>query len=85
MEWQLLSAYTRGKVKLNYRDLKLTEHVLKVLERIVEELIRDLVHIDDMQFGFIPGRGTTDAIFILRQMQEKYIEKNRNLFLAFVI
>lgn len=68
----------------NYRGLKLTEHVLKVLERIVEELIRNIVHIDDMQFGFIPGRGTIDAIFILRQMQEKYLEKNRNLFLAFV-
>ena len=50
----------------NYRGLKLTEHVLKVVERIFEVIIHDVVNVDDMQFGFLPGRGTTDAIFILR-------------------
>ena len=43
----------------NYRGLKLTEQVLKVLERIVDGVIRQLVSIDDSQFGFVPGRGTT--------------------------
>ena len=57
----------------NYRGLKLIEHSLKVLERIIEVLIRDIVDIDAMQFGFRPGKGTTDAIFILRQLQEKYL------------
>ena len=28
------------------------------------------VKIDDMHFGFIPGRGTSDAIFLVRQLQE---------------
>ena len=37
-----------------------------------------------MQFGFMPGRGTTDAIFIVRQLQEKFLEKNRNLYFAFI-
>ena len=68
----------------NYCGLKLTEHVLKVVERIIEVIIRDIVNIDEMQFGFMPGRGTTDAIFILRQIQEKYINKNHNLYFAFV-
>ena len=53
----------------NYRGLKLTEQVMKVLERIVDSLIRQLVSIDDSQFGFIPGRGTIDAIFVVRQLQ----------------
>ena len=57
----------------NYRGLKLTEHVLKVVERIIEVVIRDVANVDDMQFRFMPGRGTTDTIFILRQIQEKYI------------
>ncbi|XP_056006898.1 uncharacterized protein LOC130050697 [Ostrea edulis] len=68
----------------NYRGLKLTEQVIKVLERIVESLIRQLVTIDDSQFGFGPGRGTTDAIFVVRQLQEKYLVVNKRLYMAFV-
>ena len=43
-----------------------------------------------MQFAFVPGRGTTDAIFIIRQLQEKFLsrkdlnDKNLTLFFAFV-
>ena len=40
--------------------------------------------IDSMQFGFLNGRGTTDAIFIVRQLQEKYLAKNRDLWMAFI-
>ena len=57
----------------NYRGLKLTEQVMKVLERIVDGLIRQVVSTDNSQFGFVPGRGTTDAIFVVRQLQEKYL------------
>ena len=63
----------------NYRSLKLTEQTMKVLERIVDGLIRHLVSIDDSQFGFIPGRGTTDAIFVVSQQQEKYLAANKRL------
>jgi len=37
-----------------------------------------------MQFGFIPGKGTTDTIFTVRQMQEKYGYKRKKLYFAFV-
>ena len=68
----------------NYRGLKLTEQVMKVLERIVDGLIRQLVSIDDSQFGFVPGRGTTDPIFVVRQLQEKHLAANKRLYMAFV-
>ena len=64
----------------NYRGLKLTEQVMKVLERIVDGLIRQVVSIDDNQFGFVPGRGTTDAIFVVRQLQKKYLAANKRLY-----
>ena len=57
---------------------------MKVVERVVERLVRERVHIDDMQFGFMPGRGTTDAIFLVRQLQEKYLGKKKNLYFAFI-
>ena len=68
----------------NYRGLKLTEQAMKILERIVDGLIRQVVSIDDTQFGFVPGRGTTDAIFVVRQLQEKYLAVNKRLYMAFV-
>ena len=39
----------------NYRGLKLTEHVMKVMERIVDGMIREMIAIDEMQFAFVPG------------------------------
>ena len=32
----------------------------------------------------MPGRGTTDAIFTARQLQEKYLGKKKDLYFAFV-
>ena len=54
----------------NYHGLKLTEQVMKILETTVDDLIRQLVSIDNSQFGFVPGRGTTDKIFVVKQLQE---------------
>lgn len=51
-----------------------------MLKKVVEQIV---VNVDDMQFGFVPGCYTTDAIFILRQIQEKYIRQNHNLYFAF--
>ena len=68
----------------NYRGLKLIEQVVKVLERVVEGLIRQRVEIDEMQCGFMSGRGTTDAIFIVCQLQEKHLAANKPLYMAFI-
>ena len=68
----------------NYRGLKLIEQVMKVLERVVEGLIRQRVEIDEMQCGFMSGRGTTDAIFIVCQLQEKHSAANKPFYMTFV-
>ena len=78
--WGKGDALNRG----NYRGLKLIEQVMKVLERVVEGLVRQRVEIDEMQCGFMSGRGTTDAIFIVRQLQEKHLAANKPLYMAFV-
>ena len=58
--------------------------MVKFFERIIEQEIRKVNYISDMQFGFMPGKGTIDVIFIARQLQEKYLGKNKNLYFAFV-
>ena len=68
----------------NYRWFKLLEHMMKVSERVIEQNIRELADIDAMQFGFIPGKGSMDAIFIARQLQERYLEKKKKLSFASV-
>ena len=55
---------TKGdpRVCVSYRALKLLEQQMKVIERMLEKRIRCQVSIDNMQFGFKHGKGTTDAI-----------------------
>ena len=68
----------------SYRAIKLLEHALKIVELVLERRIRQQVKIDDMQFGFCEGKGTTDAIFILKQVQGKFQAKHKDLYYAFV-
>ena len=42
------------------------------------------MEVDDKQFGFLPGRGTTDTPSIVRKMQEEYREKDKKLYMCFV-
>jgi len=57
---------------------------MKVVERIFEDKIWQQVDVDDMQFGFMKGKGITDAIFIVREMQEKFRAKGKKLYFGFV-
>ena len=68
-----------------YRAITLLEHAMKVIERVLERRIGEKVKIDAMQIGFMPGKGTTDAIFTIRQMQQKYGCKRKKLYFAFCI
>ena len=57
---------------------------MKILDRVMEKRIMERVTLDEMQFGFRLGRGTIDAIFIVRQMQEKFLAKKKELWMALV-
>ena len=68
----------------NYRGIKLMSHTTKVWERIIEARLRDRVEISKQQYGFMPGKRTTDAMFSLRMLMEKYREGQRELHCIFV-
>ena len=65
----------------NYRGIKLMSHTMKIWERVIDRRLREETTIGDEQFGFMPGRGTTDAIFAVRQLMEKHREKQKKLFI----
>lgn len=68
----------------NYRGIKLMSHTLKILERMIDARLREEVQIGKEQMGFMKGRGTTDGIFCLRQIMEKFGERQRDLHMVFI-
>ena len=56
----------------NYRGIKLMSHTMKIWERIIEARLRDKVEISKQQNGFMPEKGTTDGMFSLGMLMEKY-------------
>ena len=68
----------------NYRGIKLMSHTMKLWERVIEARIRKEVTITEQQFGFMPGRSTTDAIFSLRMMLEKWSEGQKAVHCVFI-
>ena len=57
---------------------------MKVWERIIEARLRDRVEISKQQYGFMPGKGTIDAMFALKMLMEKYREGQRDLHCVLV-
>ena len=57
---------------------------MKMSEHVEEGLIRQIVEIDEMQCGFMLVYGTNDAIYSVRQLQEKHLIANKPLYMAVV-
>ncbi|KAK3533449.1 hypothetical protein QTP70_022252, partial [Hemibagrus guttatus] len=68
----------------NYKGIKLMSHTMKLWERVVEARLRKVVEICELQYGFMPRKSTTDAIFALRILMEKYRDGQRELHCVFV-
>ncbi|KAK3546774.1 hypothetical protein QTP86_001526 [Hemibagrus guttatus] len=68
----------------NYRGIKLMSYTMKLWERVVEARLRKGVEICEQQYGFMPRKSTTDAIFALRILMEKYRDGQRELHCVFV-
>ena len=62
-----------------YRGLRLLEHTMKVLEKVLMRRPDAFVDVNLQQICFASGRSTQDAIFTVRQLQEKYNRKKQSL------
>jgi hypothetical protein len=61
----------------NYHGMKLMSHTMKLWERVIEHRLRRVTRVTQNQFGFMPGRSTMEAIFLLRQLMERYRQSRR--------
>jgi hypothetical protein len=68
----------------NYRGIKLMSHTMKLWERVIEHRLRMVTTVSEKQFGFMPGRSTMEAIYLLRRMVEKYRAKKNDLHMVFI-
>ena len=70
----------------NYRPICLSSVALKVYTRILEIRLRNEVEdkLEEEQCGFRKHRQTQDHIFTVRQVMDKYINRNGTVYLAFL-
>ncbi len=70
----------------NYRGISLLSVPGKIYGRILYERMMKITDksVGDEQAGFWKGRGCVDHMFAVKILVEKYLEKNRKLFAAFM-
>jgi hypothetical protein len=57
-------------------------HNMKIWERVIEHHLRVMTHIIMNQFGFMSVRSTMEAIFLIRQIMERYKEQKKDLHMV---
>ena len=69
-----------------HRTISLMSHITKLLLRIVINRIRGrtLQEISPEQYGFMPDKGTRNAIFVLKRLVERYVEKQKDVYTCFI-
>ena len=70
----------------DYRTLSLMSHILKIILKVVLMRNRTKIEqeIDETQSGFMTGKGTSEGIFNLRTIMERYLGNNKVLYICFI-
>ena len=78
----------KGNLQLcqNYRTISLISHPSKVMLKIILNRLQPQAEeiFAEEQAGFRAGRSTTEPIFILRILCEKYLQHQQNLYHVFI-
>ena len=74
----------KGKGDIMNCGMHLLEHAMKIVVEVLDNRLRKVVTIYDIQFGSMPGKGKIDAVFILRRERDEYLAKQMKLYMCFV-
>ena len=91
LDWQkglTSKVFKKGEKAIcdNRRGIKWLSHAEKIYTRIHQMRLRDCVEdvLDDCQFGLRPGKSTTDAVFTVKMMLEKFWEWGIDKYALFI-
>jgi hypothetical protein len=59
-------------------------HTMKLWKRIVEHHLRGVTNVIENQFGFMSGRSTIEAIFLIRQLMQRCREQKKDMHMIFI-
>ena len=68
----------------NYCGLKLTDQVLKVVERVIEQIIREYVVLILCSLVLCLNMEQLMLSSLSDNFKKKYLDKNKNLYFAFI-
>ena len=70
----------------NYRTISVMSHTTKLLLKVLLNRLKSSIHqeINECQYGFMPDKGTRNAVFVLKNLAERCIEVNKNLYCCFI-
>ena len=57
---------------------------MKLWERVIEHRLRGMTQVYTNQFSFMPGRSPIEAIFLIRQVTERFREQKKDLHMVFI-
>ena len=84
----IISLPKKGNLQLcqNYRTISLISHSSKVILKVILNRLKPQAEeiIAEEQAGFRAGRSTTEQIFNLRFLCEKYLQHQQNLYHVFI-
>ena len=69
-----------------HHTISLMSNITKLMLRVVMNRARGrtLQEIVPEQYGCMPDKGTRNAIFVLRKMSERVIEKQKDIYACFI-
>ena len=76
-----------GPVECNlFRTISLMSQITKIILKVILNRIKQKLgqEIAEEQYGFVKGKGTRNAIFIIRMLPERSIEMQQDVYMCFI-